>query len=155
MIIFNEKEYDSFKELREKCNLISEREVCVICGCWWETVRKVCEQYKITKYPVIANGKDCFVYDSSIIDLMHKIRPKKKTPIPEDYVTRKDFAKFLGVTLGTLSDIEFWCWDFKKYKKSFSGVVYYQFTEEAKDFYNRKLYKWRNPDRRRGTCWQK
>ena len=155
MIVYNGKEYDSFKELHEKCNLISEREVCMTCGCWWETVRKICEQYKIAKYPVIANGKNCFVYDVSIINLIRKIRPKKKEPIPEDYITRKDLATILGIKLCTLSELEFWCWDFKKYKKSFSGVVCYQFTEEARNFYNRKLYKWYHPDRLHGTCWQK
>ena len=155
MIIYNNQEYNSFKELQEKCNLVTEYYVRLNCHCRTSATEKICEQYKITKYPVIANGKKCFVYDASIIDLISKIRPKRKTPIPEDYVTRRDFAKFLGVTLGTLSDIEFWCWDFKKYKKTFSGVVCYQFTEDAKDFYSRKLYKWRHPDRKHGTCWQK
>ena len=154
MIIFNAVEYNSFKELREKCHLVSEREICNICGCWWETVRKICEQYKVEKFPVIANGQNCFVYDESMIDLINKVRPKKKDKIPSDYVPRKEFVKFLGVSLGTLSDIEFWCWDFKKYKKSFSGVICYKFDEEAKDFYNRKLYKWRHPDRTKCTCYQ-
>ena len=155
MIIFNKQEYNSFKELREKHHLISERETCNNCNCKWKTVRKICEQYKIEKYPVVANGKNCFVYDESIIDLINKIRPKKPKKIPEYYITRKELALYLHVTLSTLKDIEFWCWDFKKYKKTFSGVVCYQFTEDAKDFYNRKLYKWRNPDRKHGTCWQR
>ena len=155
MINFNNQEYNSFKELREKCHLISEREVCNACSVWWETVRKICEQYKIEKYPVTANGLNCFVYNESIIDLIKKLKPKKPKKIPENYVTRKELALYFHVTLSTLKDMEFWCWDFKKYKKTFSGVVCYEFTPDAIDFFDRKIYKWRNPDRIHGTCWQR
>ncbi len=155
MIIFNNQEYNSFKELREKCHLVSEREVCNVCNIWWETVRKICEQYKIEKYPVISNGLNCFVYDESIIDLLNKIRPKKPSKAPKGYITKRELIIYLHITPSILSDLEFWCWDFKKYKKSFSGLICYEFTPEAKDFYDRKIYKWRNPDRKHGTCWQR
>lgn len=155
MINFNNQEYNSFKELREKCHLVSEREVCNACSVWWETVRKLCDQYKIEKYPVNANGLKCFVYDESIIDLINKLKPKKPKKLPSDYISSKELALYLHVNPSTLSDLEFWCWDFKKYKKSFSGLIGYQFTDEAKDFYDHKIYKWRNPDRRHGTCWQR
>lgn len=109
------------------------------------------------KYPVIANGKECFVYNEAIIDLIHKLKPIKNDPIPENYITRKELAKYLNVSLGTLSDIEFWCWDFKNYKKTLTvnraSVIYYEFTPEAKDFYAKKLYKWKHPDRTKCTCY--
>lgn len=155
MIIYNNQEYNSFKELRKECHLISEREVCNICGIWWGTVRKICEQYKIEKYPVIANGLNCFVYDKSIIDLINKVRPKKTEKIPDNYITKRELAIYLHVTDKTLSDIEFWCWNFKKYKQRINGKIYYDFSADAQDFYNRKIYKWRHPDREHGTCWQR
>ena len=107
------------------------------------------------KYPVIANGKECFVYNEAIIDLIHKLRPMRNETVPGDYIPQKELIKHLDITLGTLKDIEFWCWDFKKYKKSINNKIYYDFSEDAKDFYNRKLYKWRHPDRKHGTCWQR
>jgi hypothetical protein len=155
MIFYNNQEYGSFKELRENCHLVSEREVTKLCHCKWKTVRKICEQNSIKKYAVIANTQECLVYDESIIDLINKARPRKEVAIPGNYITKKELLKHLGITQGTLSEIEFWCWDFKKYKKSFNSKTYYDFTEEAQDFYKHKLYKWRNPDRKHGTCWQK
>ncbi len=155
MITFNGNEYNSFKELREKTHLISEYEVTKVCCCWWKTVRKISKQNNIKSCPVIANNKECLVYDESIIDIMHKIKPIKNNPIPGNYILQKELIQHLGITAHTLSELEFWCWDFKKYKKTINGKNYFDFSEEAKDFYNRKLYKWRNPDRKHGTCWQK
>ncbi len=154
MIIFNDKEYNSFKDLREKQHLVSEYEVTKVCSCWWKTVRKISEQNNIKSYSVIANNKDCIVYDEIIINLLHSIKPIKNNPIPENYIPKKELIKYLGITPKTLNDIEFWCWDFKKHKKSINGKIYYDFSESAKDFYNRKLYKWKHPDRTKCTCWQ-
>lgn len=155
MIIYNNQEYNSFKELREKCHLISERETCKLCHCKWKTVRKVSEQNHVKSYLVIANNKDCLVYDELIIGLIQKIKPMKNEPIPDNYITQKELVKQLGITVHTLRELEFWCWDFKKYKQSINGKSYYDFSEEAKDFFDRKIYKWRNPDRKHGTCWQR
>ena len=119
------------------------------------TTEKICKENNIEKHIVIAQGKECEVFSDVVIDLIHKSKPQGLSSIPENYITSQELAKYLKVSLSTLSDLEFWCWDFKKYKKSFSGVVCYQFTEEVKDFYNRKLYKWRHPDRKHGTCWQR
>ena len=155
MIIHNNQEYNSFKELRVKCHLISEREVSKVCGCWWKTVRKICEQNNIKKYSVVSNSQECFVYDESIIDLILKTRPMKNETIPDNYIPQKELIKHLGITAHTLSELEFWCWDFKKYKKSINNKISYDFSDDAQDFYNRKLYKWRHPDRKHGTCWQR
>ena len=72
MIFYNNQEYGSFKELRENCHLVSEREVTKLCHCKWKTVRKICEQNGIKRYSVIANTQECLVYDESIIDLINK-----------------------------------------------------------------------------------
>jgi hypothetical protein len=155
MIIFNNYEYNSFKELREKDHLVSEYEITKACRCWWKTVRDISDKNNFNRYSVIANGKDCFVYDESIIDFIHKIKPIKNEKIPDNYITRKELIKYLGITSSSLRYIEFWCWAFKDYKKTISGKICYKFDEEAKDFYNRKIYKWRHPDRLHGTCWQR
>ena len=155
MIIYNNQEYKTFKELREKCHLVSERETCVLCHCKWKTVRKICEQNNIKKYSVVSNSQECLVYDELIIDLILKTRPMKNETVPDNYIPQKELIKYLEITAHTLSELEFWCWDFKKYKKSINNKIYYDFSEEAKDFYNRKLYKWRHPDRKHGTCWQR
>ena len=94
MIIYNNQEFYSFKELREKCHLISEREVSKVCGCWWKTVRKICEQNNIKKYSFVSNSQECFVYDDSIIDLIQKIRPVKNVAIPENYIPKKELIKY-------------------------------------------------------------
>lgn len=153
MIIYDNQEYNSFKELREKCHLISEYEVTKICKCWWKTVRTLSEKNNFIRYSALNNGQKCFVYDESIIDLINKIRPKKTDIIPDNYILRKEFIKFLGVSLSTLSDVEFWCWDFKNYRKTINGKVYYEFTPEAKEFYAKKLHKWKHPDRTKCTCY--
>ena len=155
MIIYNNQEYKTFKELREKCHLVSERETCVLCHCKWKTVRKICEQNNIKKYSVVSNSQECLVYDESIIDLLHSIKPIKNNPIPDNFILQKELTKYLGITAHTLREMMFWCWDFKQYRKIINGKIYYNFSEEAKDFYSRKLYKWRNPDRKHGTCWQR
>ena len=155
MIIFNDKEYNSFKDLREKQHLVSEYEVTKVCSCWWKTVRKISEQNNIKSYSVIANNKDCIVYDETIIDLLHSIKPVKNNPVPDSYIPQKELTKYLGITAHTLREMMFWCWDFKQYRKIINGKIYSDFSEEAKDFCNRKLYKWRHPDRKHGTCWQR
>ena len=154
MIIYNNQEFKTFKELQEKCNLISEYYIRKTCHCRTSVTEKICKENNIKKYSVIANGKECFVYDDIIIDLINKIRPQKENVIPENYIPKKELIKYLGITPKTLNDIEFWCWDFKKHKKSINGKIYYDFSESAKDFYNRKLYKWKHPDRTKCTCWQ-
>jgi hypothetical protein len=155
MIIYNNQEYKTFKELREKCHLVSERETCVLCHCKWKTVRKICEQNNIKKYSVVSNSQECLVYDESIIDLLHSIKPIKNNPIPDNFILQKELTKYLGITAHTLREMMFWCWDFKQYRKIINGKIYYNFSEETKDFYSRKLYKWRHPDRKHGTCWQR
>ena len=155
MIIYNNQEYKTFKELREKCHLVSERETCVLCHCKWKTVRKICEQNNIKKYSVVSNSQECLVYDESIIDLLHSIKPIKNNPVPDNFILQKELTKYLGITAHTLREMMFWCWDLKQYRKIINGKIYYDFSEEAKDFYNRKLYKWRHPDRTKGTCWQR
>ena len=155
MIIYNNQEFKTFKELREKCHLVSERETCILCHCKWKTVRKICEQNNIKKYSVVSNSQECLVYDESIIDLLHSINPIKNNPVPDNYILQKELTQYLGITAHTLREMMFWCWDLKQYRKIINGKIYYDFSEEAKDFYNRKLYKWRHPDRKHGTCWQR
>ena len=155
MIVYNKQEYNSFKELREKCHLVSEYEVTKACKCWWKTVRTLSDKNNFVRYSALNNGQECFVYDESIIDFIHKIKPINNTPIPENYITQKELTKYLGITAHTLREMIFWCWDFKNYKKVINGKIFYEFTPEAKDFYDRKIYKWRNPDRKHGTCWQR
>lgn len=155
MIIYNNQEYKTFKELREKCHLVSERETCVLCHCKWKTVRKISEQNNIKKYSVVSNSQECLVYDESIIDLLHSIKPIKNNPVPDNFILQKELTKYLGITAHTLREMMFCCWDLKQYRKIINGKIYYDFSEEAKDFYNRKLYKWRHPDRKHGTCWQR
>lgn len=157
MIIYDNQEYNSFKELREKCHLISEYEVTKICKCWWKTVRTLSEKNNFVRYSALNNKQKCFVYDESIIDLINKNKPQGYKAIPENYITRKELAKYLNVSLRTLSDIEFWCWDFKNYKKTLTvnraSVICYEFTPEAKNFYDRKIHKWKHPDRTKCTCY--
>ena len=159
MIIYNNQEFKSFNELREKCHLISEYYIRLNCHCRTSVTEKICKENNVEKYPIIANVKKCFVFNESIIDLIKTIKPQGSETIPSNYITRKELAKYLNVSLGTLSDIEFWCWDFENYKKTLTvkgaSILCYEFTPEAKDFYDHKIYKWRNPDRKHGTCWQK
>ena len=155
MIIFNNQEFKTFKELQEKLHLVTERHIRLVCHCRTSFTEKIIKENSIMKYPVIANGKECFVYNEAIIDLIHKIKPIKNDPIPDSYIPQTELLKHLGITRRTLSDLEFWCWDFKKYKKFINNRIYFDFSEEAQDFYKRKLYKWRNPDRKHGTCWQR
>lgn len=157
MIIYENQEFKTFKELQEKLHLVTERYIRLVCHCRTSFTEKIIKENSIMKYPVIANGKECFVYNEAIIDLIHKLKPIKNDPIPENYITRKELAKYLNVSLGTLSDIEFWCWDFKNYKKTLTvnraNVICYEFTPEAKEFYAKKLYKWKHPDRTKCTCY--
>jgi len=155
MILYNNQEFKTFKELQEKCHLISEWQVSLLGHCRKSVIEKICKDNNVKKYPVIAKNKNCFVYDESIIDLINKIRPRKEELIPDNYIPQKELMKYLGVTFGTLQDLEFWCWDFKKYKKFINNEIYYDFSNKAKDFYSRKLYKWKHPDRKHGTCWQR
>jgi len=155
MIIYENQEFKTFKELQEKLHLVTERHIRLVCHCRTSFTEKIIKENFIMKYPVIANGKECFVYNEAIIDLIHKLKPIKNDPIPDNYITQKELVKQLGITVHTLRELEFWCWDFKKYKKSINNKIYFDFSPEAKDFYNRKLYKWRNPDRKHGTCWQR
>jgi DNA-binding XRE family transcriptional regulator len=159
MIIYNNQEYKNFKELREKCHLVTERYIRIVCHCRSSFTEKICKENCIEKYTVNALGKECEVFSDKVIDLINKIKPQENDIIPENYITRKELAKYLNVSLGTLSNIEFWCWDFRNYKKAFtvkgSLKICYEFTPETKDFYDRKIYKWRNPDRKHGTCWQR
>ena len=155
MIKYNNQEFKTFKELQRKYHLVTERHIRLVCHCRTSVTEKIIKENCIMKYPVIANGKECFVYNEAIIDLIHKLRPMRNETVPGDYIPQKELIKHLDITLGTLKDIEFWCWDFKKYKKSINNKIYYDFSEDAKDFYNRKLYKWRHPDRKHGTCWQR
>lgn len=158
MMIYNQ-EMTSLKELREKYHLVSKWQVSVLAHCRNSVIDKISEKYKVEKQILEVNGKSCIFYDESIIDLINKNKPQGSKTIPENYITRKELAKYLNVSLGTLSDIEFWCWDFKNYKKTLivnrASVICYEFTPEAKNFYDRKIYKWRNPDRKHGTCWQR
>lgn len=159
MIIYNNQEFKTFKELREKCHLVSERYVRMLCHCRKSTTEKICKENNIEKHIVIAQGKECEVFSDVVIDLIHKSKPQGLSSIPENYITSQELAKYLKVSLSTLSDLEFWCWDFKNYKKTFTvnraNVTCYEFTPEARTFYDRKIYKWRHPDRKHGTCWQR
>lgn len=155
MIIYENQEFKTFKELQEKLHLVTERHIRLVCHCRTSFTEKIIKENFIMKYPVIANGKACFVYNEAIIDLIHKLKPIKNDPIPDNYILQKELIKHLEITAHTLSELEFWCWDFKKYKKFINNKTYYDFSEEAQDFYNRKLYKWRHPDRKHGTCWQR
>ena len=155
MIIYENQEFKTFKELQEKLHLVTERHIRLVCHCRTSFTEKIIKENFIMKYPVIANGKECFVYNEAIIDLIHKLKPIKIDSIPENYISLNELCKHLGIKYGTLQDLEFWCWDFKKYKKFITNKTYYDFSEEAQDFYKRKLYKWRNPDRKHGTCWQR
>ncbi len=159
MIIYNNQEYKTFKELREKCHLVSERYVRMLCHCRTSFTEKICKENNIEKHIVIAQGKECEVFSDEVINLIYKVKPQGLDAIPENYIPRTELAKYLKISQSKLSDIEFWCWDFEKYKKSFlikrENIICYEFTPEAKAFYERKLYKWKHPDRKHGTCWQK
>lgn len=158
MILYNNQKYNSFQELREKCHLVSERFIRSQCHCRTSFTEKICKENNIEKQVVIAQGKECKVFSDTVIDLINKNKPQGYETVPENYITRKELMKYLGVTPGTMSDIEFWCWDLAKYKKTLTikraSVVCYEFTPEAKDFYDRKIYKWRHPDRTKCTCYQ-
>lgn len=154
MIMFN-NEFIGLGDLREKYHLVSKWQVSCLAHCRYSVIDKVCKEHNIKTQSVNVNNRPCLFYDESIIDLLQKIRPVKNTTVPENYIPQKELIKHLGITLKTLHELEFWCWDFKKYKKSLNNKIYYDFSEDAKDFYNRKLYKWRHPDRKHGTCWQR
>ena len=155
MIVYENQKFKTFKELQEKLHLVTERHIRLVCHCRTSFTEKIIKENSIMKYPVIANGKECFVYNEAIIDLIHKLKPIKNDPIPDNYIPQTELLKHLGITRRTLSELEFWCWDFKNYKKFINNRIYFDFSEEAQDFYKRKLYKWRNPDRLHGTCWQR
>lgn len=159
MIIYNNQQFKTFNELREKCHLVSEYYIRLQCHCRKSFTEKICEENNIEKYIVIAQGKECEVFSDRVIDLIYNVKPQGLDSIPDNYIPRSKLAKHLGVSESTLSDIEFWCWDFEKYKKSFlvqrENIVCYEFTPEAQNFYTRKLYKWKHPDRKHGTCWQR
>lgn len=157
MIKYNNQEFETFKELQEKCHLVSEHYIRLHCHCRKDFTEKVCKDNNIEKVIVIANGKECRVFSDVVIDLIDENKPQGLKAIPENYITQKELAKYLNISLGTLKDIEFWCWDFKKYKKAFTvnGVkrTCYEFTDKSKSFYDCKIYKWRHPDRTRCTCY--
>ena len=159
MILYNNQEYKNFKELREKCHLVSERYIRIVCHCRTSFTEKICKENNIKKYVVTALGKECEVFSDEVIELINKVKPQGSDTIPENYITRKELADYLGVKLSALSDIEFWCWEFRNYRKSItvkgSLKTCYEFTPKAKEFYDRKIYKWRHPDRKNGTCWQR
>lgn len=153
MIKFN-NEFIGLGELREKYHLVSKWQVSCLAHCRYSVIDKVCKENNIKTQSVNVNNRPCLFYDELIIDLLQKIRPVKNITVPENYIPKKELIKYLGITPKTLNDIEFWCWDFKKHKKSINGKIYYDFSESAKDFYNRKLYKWKYPDRTKCTYCQ-
>lgn len=154
MIEFN-NELIGLGDLREKYHLISKWQVSCLAHCRYSVIDKVCKENNIKTQTVNVNNRPCLFYDESIIDLILKTKPMKNEAVPGNYIPQKELIKHLGITLKTLHELEFWCWDFKKYKKSLNSKIYYDFSADAQDFYNRKLYKWRNPDRKHGTCWQR
>jgi hypothetical protein len=154
MMTFN-NEIIGLSELRKKYHLVSKWQISCLAHCRYSVIDKISEENKIEKHLITVNGRPSVFYNESIIDLILKTRPMKNETAPDNYIPQKELVKHLEITAHTLSELEFWCWDFKKYKKSFNSKIYYDFTEEAQDFYKRKLYKWRNPDRKHGTCWQK
>ena len=155
MIEYNNQSYKTFTELREKCHLVSEYYIRLQCHCRASVTEKIIRENNIEKYTVVANGKECEVFSDAIIELINKSRQEKDTGIPEDYITQKELVKYLGITLKTLRDMEFWCFAIRDHKKIFyikgSKKICYRFDDDAKKFYAEKLDKWRHPQRRKAV----
>ena len=100
MIIYNNQEFKTFKELREKCHLVSERYIRALCHCRKSTTEKICKENNIEKHIVIAQGKECEVFSDVVIDLIYKIKPQGFSSIPENYITAQELAKYLKDFLG-------------------------------------------------------
>lgn len=152
----NGKTYKEIGIIKKEYNLISNAELMKFCNCGINGLQELIEKNNPQVVEVLQepSGRMLKFYnrdDFKNLELIKKDRMKNEE-IPMGYISKKEFCEKLGIKLSILNSIVYWCNDFNKYsiqlyinniKKRF-----YLVNEDALKFYQEKINKYYNPNRR-------
>ena len=157
MLIYKDKKYRDFRELKKDYDFLSGTEIMQLCNCNYPTFQKIVEEKGIEKKEILLlpSNKYCHLYDRKDFEIVKKTHKIKNDPIPADYISKAEFCERLGLKPKTLNSIVFWCNDFLKYSEYFyvnnTKKRYFLYTQETLLFYKEKLDKYYNPQRKQNV----
>ena len=157
MLIYKDKEYKDFQELRKDYDFLSGAKIMQLCNCNYETFQKIVKEKGIEKKEILIlpSNKHCSLYDRKDFEIVKESHVIKNDSIPDDYISKAELCERLGIKVQTLNSVVFWSHDFLKYSEYFrvnnTKKRYFLYTPETLLFYKEKLDKYYNPQRKQNA----
>lgn len=147
MVKLNDKIYKDFPELLSDNNLISYGNAIKECQCNYKRLEKAIKDFNIPIHNAIRLPSEQVCHYLACSDV-EKIKPilikeAKNEPIPEGYISKKEFCDMLGITKQNIVSMSYWCPELKKYTINIyvKNVLsrYYSTSTESLMFFKQKV----------------